>query len=569
MKISRELKDKLINGTRNERVYLCSKNFLLFCVYYFIDYFTYSLAPFHYDFINDVEDLSMGKITKAAWIAFRESAKSTFAKLSILWNICYRKKRYIGWDSYEKTNAEMALFDIIVELQTNQRLIADFGHLYIEQRSEEEKKIKRVSQFITNNKVMNRAFSTQESPRGWIYKSQRPDMIILDDTENFKTIISNKITEKIISHISELMAGLSSDASILSLGNYIREDGVINFIMDMTKAANGRVRFLPVIVDNKPVWGDKYVLTDEEAFDKNKDLKDRLPYVSLETKKRELNVNNKRIFEVEMMNDSASSGFLIFDRRKIDELIKFCDIPKEDKAGFLLWDEFNPKHRYALGADTSAGVGRDANASALIDFSQTPNLLVGTYANNRMAPDIFGYELKRQGELFGGCLIAPELNNTGYATITSLKAIYPIDKIYRKRQAGKLPDIADKPTDKLGWETNGATKPEMIYQLKSAIEDGRLRILDRRVLEEARKYNQADLEELSGIETTRHFDLIISCAIAYAMRNYAEVARPSNIYEPIPYIPSEFEGENLKARLTPNFGVLPQTQKEYERNEYE
>ena len=54
-----------------------------------------------------------------------------------------------------------------------------------------------------------------------------------------------------------------------------------------------------------------------------------------------------------------------------------------------------------MGADTSEGVGKDANTFALFDFGTAPNdvgILAATYYNNRIPPDLFGFELKR-----GGC----------------------------------------------------------------------------------------------------------------------------------------------------------------------
>jgi hypothetical protein len=77
----------------------------------------------------------------------------------------------------------------------------------------------------------------------------------------------------------------------------------------------------------------------------------------------------------------------------------------------LLWQEYNPAHRYAIGADTGKGNGNDHSASVLIDFSTIPARQVGSYANNLIPADQFAYELKRQAELFGSCLIAPEKNS--------------------------------------------------------------------------------------------------------------------------------------------------------------
>jgi|GEM_PF-1004681 len=67
--------EKMLNCSKEERIFLAEHSFGLFALYYFSNYFQYSLAPYHYDFIDDLHDLTDGKIREVAWIAFRESAK--------------------------------------------------------------------------------------------------------------------------------------------------------------------------------------------------------------------------------------------------------------------------------------------------------------------------------------------------------------------------------------------------------------------------------------------------------------------------------------------------------------
>jgi len=124
---------------------------------------------------------------------------------------------------------------------------------------------------------------------------------------------------------------------------------------------------------------------------------------------------------------------------------------REQKAGLYLWAEYNPSHRYALGADTGKGNRNDHSTSVLIDFSTIPARQVGSYANNHIPADQFAYELKRQADLFGSCLIAPEKNSeSGGSCLTTLKMIYKADDIYRQ---APLDRISDQPlgSGELGW----------------------------------------------------------------------------------------------------------------------
>lgn len=526
MRLNKARTDLLLNGTPDQRKYACSRSLLLFAVYYFSEYFTYRIPEFHYDFYDDAEALASGTMKEAAWIAFRESAKTSIAKIFLVWLIAYKKKKYINADSYDKENAERILFDVVLALQTNYKLKADFGELYNVSRSSDESTMKRVSNFVTNNKVRVEAHSTQESVRGRLHGNQRPDFFLLDDVETSKTTDSVPITQKVIAHIDEMKTGLAVGGSILYLGNYIIENGTVAYIMRSVEGSGGKVRFVPVVnKDGSIAWPGKYVATDVEAFAINKDLPREKHKVSLEAKKRELNAGGKRVYEVEMLNDPIAAGSAFFDRRIIDRLLTQTEQPKEDRAGFLMWRNYLPSHRYAIGADTSMGQGRDANASVAIDFYPTPAMQMGSYANNEIPPDQFAHELKREGMMLGTCLLAPETNaQSGGTCLTTLKMIYDIGKIYRKRDDQKAMNVM---VDKLGWETNGKTKHDILFGLKSGVEDGSLLILDARILKEMRSFTYSDADNLGTTKqdlSTNHWDLLIACAIAWEMRKYAEGA---------------------------------------------
>lgn len=283
---------KCIEGTPQERKFLCEQSFGLFAIYYFSNYFKYSLAPYHYDMVQDLHDLTEGKIRECAWIMFRESAKTTFAKLYVIWLIAYKKKKYINVDSFDKENAERILFDVAFELTNNKRLIADYPTLFSKRRGIEDIKQNRINNFVTENGIRVEAHSTQESVRGRIHLEQRPDMLILDDIETNKTKESEAYTKQVRDHISEAMAGMSPDGSMLYLGNYITEYGNIQWLMERARNDQGlRLRNVPVMVDNVPMWPAKYALTDTEAEETGK--------VSIEDKQRQL---GSLVFSYEMMN---------------------------------------------------------------------------------------------------------------------------------------------------------------------------------------------------------------------------------------------------------------------------
>ena len=313
--ISREGLEIVMNGTQAERKYLCEQSFPLFFCYYFVDYVKYPFAPFHFEMFQDIEDLLSDRLRELAWVMFRESAKTSIAKAFVLYSICYEKFRYINVDSFDKENSERILFDIVVEMQTNPRIVRDFGELFTKRSDDEAKTQKRVNNFVCNNGVRVEAHSTQESVRGRVHGHQRPDFLLLDDFETNKTKDSKAYTEQVISHINEFKSGLDGKAKILYLGNYITEFGSIQTLMDRAKEDKRlRIRMVAAIEGMMPTWGDKYCLTDAEAEMTGK--------ISLEDKKRQL---GSQVFSVEMLNqpiDEESQEFFQrwFRKKPVDFL---------------------------------------------------------------------------------------------------------------------------------------------------------------------------------------------------------------------------------------------------------
>jgi len=313
----KEILEKVMNGKKEERVYLCGKDFKYFFAYYFTSYIKYPFADFHLEMFEDIQNLMDGKYREVLWLMFRESAKTSFAKGFLTWLICYGYRRYINVDSFEKENSERVLFDIVLELQTNEKIRADFGELYNIRRDPNEVTQKRINNFVTNNDVRVEAHSTQESVRGRIHGHQRPDCLLLEDFETNKTKDSKAYTQQVISHIDEFKAGLDSTAFILYTANYITEYGSVQALIERAKTdLRLLIRNVPVMSDGTINWPDKYALTDQEAKATNK--------VSLEDKKKQL---GSQVFAAEMMNepiDEMTQEFFKknFKYRTLEEVLK-------------------------------------------------------------------------------------------------------------------------------------------------------------------------------------------------------------------------------------------------------
>src|SRR5262245_32402658 len=117
---------------------------------------------------QNFKDLVTRSAKQAAWIAYRDSAKTSTVKIGLVWLIARKQvisalrhngkdvsvwgdRPYINVGSYDKANAESVLFHVVTELQANELLIADFGHLYYQQGRNRDWHQRRCVIVYTNN----------------------------------------------------------------------------------------------------------------------------------------------------------------------------------------------------------------------------------------------------------------------------------------------------------------------------------------------------------------------------------------------------------------------------------
>lgn len=222
----------------------------------------------------------------------------------------------------------------------------------------------------------------------------------------------------------------------------------------------------------------------------------------------------------------VSSGNKLFDVDKLMVLSqKRGKKPLYTAGNWSIFEEYEEGHQYAVGADPSEGVGRDHSAATIIDFSPRQPRVVATFKSNKVSPDLFAHELKTGAMHYGAPLIAVERNNHGHATLVRLKEIYPVDLIY-KQVRKEWED--DRETERLGWDTNTATKPRMFYDILTAINQDLVYVSDLDLYQEMKTYNREDLTLVQRKRdydnyTTQHWDLLTSFAICYQMRSELDI----------------------------------------------
>ncbi len=257
----------------------------------------------------------------------------------------------------------------------------------------------------------------------------------------------------------------------------------------------------------------KHSLTDKEiSFYYKK-------YLSLKTSKGGSIWNNLRQeYPTTPQEAFVSSGNKMFD---YEILQKYETVDGRKVGEWIYYTEFKPSHAYGIGVDVAEGVGQDSSAIVIVDFTAKLPEIVAIYKSNEIEPDQLAFEIRNGGEKYGNAIVAVERNNHGHATLVTLKGIYT--NIYTEI---KVDSLNDKRTEKLGWLTTRASKPRMLSELKTDVEDELFVINSKEIIREMQTYDRENLNETKFDESqTRHWDLLIAFAICYQMRTFAEPAQ--------------------------------------------
>jgi len=482
--------------TKPEKVAL---KFRLWGRFFFARFFKFSDAPFHeeMDLLN--AKAYLGDIDAFLNIVFRGGAKTTRTKLFVAFvilNDSSHLRRFIKMLSRDGKNSTQFVTDIYNFL-VDPRIRAFYQDTFLKTDAKREE---TMSSFTTSFGVKMLAGTVGSSQRGQIQDDARPDLIIFDDFEDRTTLRSAVITQAIFDNCEEARTGLAKNGACIYLGNYISERGNVHRLVQ--KIQNKLI--IPIIKDGVPTW-NAYTVAEINTIKSNTDD-----------------------FAGEYLCEPSAGLDIFFDRECLER--QKAKQPLREVAGFKQFYNYDPSHRYGSGHDVAGGVGLDHSTSVFIDFHTIPNRVVATFKSNTIKPDVFGYEIIKECGVYGNPVCAIE-NNKFDMAIGVLKH-QGYDNIYFTEEKETRAGIAPR-TKYWGWNTNTMTKPKMLFDLKKAVEDGHLELTDEDLISELRSYTRDDLMDRDEDVrlTTRHFDLLISAAIAYQMRNWAVATVLKSTYQ--------------------------------------
>lgn len=292
------------------------------------------------------------------------------------------------------------------------------------------------------------------------------------------------------------------------------------FFHEWQRAKRGDSTFSPIFI---PWWvdeqnrislleGEELDYTEEERFlsEKHNLSEEQIKF------RRHKQKTLKGLFLQEYPEDDVScfiaSSHSFFDISKITQQIKYCNPPIEvrDNNCLKIYKRPIPQRRYVAGSDVGGGrPGSDYSCTGILDFETNEQV---AFLHGRWSPQVFAKKSARLCQEYNKALWAIEENNHGHSALnTALNTLHYSNLYYHK----DYDNIGGK---RLGWQTNGKTRPLMLDSLANNIDENLMIINDKDFLDECIDFVDNGTGKYEAAQG-KHDDRIIMWAIASYVRD--------------------------------------------------
>lgn len=217
--------------TREVRVALGHEDMEFFDKYYLPHHFTLPFAQMHHDVFADLRELVNSIVRRyLVEVIFRGAGKSTIVSCGLpLWCSCYEKIINGAMCSDSQDQAREKLATVKAELETNDRIIADFGSLRGDRWTDTE--------IIIRGRARPDAkwacYGAGMNIRGALYRAHRLDLCILDDVEKATEVRSETMRKNLWKWITgDVLPAMSQNGKIVAIGNLLHYDGAMNHMLE-------------------------------------------------------------------------------------------------------------------------------------------------------------------------------------------------------------------------------------------------------------------------------------------------------------------------------------------------
>ena len=293
------------------------------------------------------------------------------------------------------------------------------------------------------------------------------------------------------------------------------------FFHEWQRAKNGDSTFTPIFV---PWWvdeqnrisllkGEELEYTSEEKFLSEKHNLSEEQIKFRRVKQKAL----KGLFFQEYPENDVScfiaSSHSFFEIETILKRLEHCKEPIEirDTGTIKIWEKPFLGKNYIAGADVGEGlVHGDFSGVGILEKESGKQVAC---LHGKWRPEIFAKKAVSLCKEYNNALLAIESNNHGHSALNTLLNQIRYPNLYYHE------NYDQEGIKKLGWQTNGKTRSNMLDNLNSGIEEYTLGINDKEFLNECIDFvdNGAGKYEAAP---GKHDDRVIKWAIAWYVRNF-------------------------------------------------
>jgi hypothetical protein len=238
-------------AAKEKRIDLLKGDFVAFCEYYFPEYASAPFAKFHLKIAKKVIDNN--ELYLVAALA-REHGKSVLLGLLLPAYLMFTGRMFnMLMVSHNQDNAIELMMPLIMNLESNQRIINDYG---------DQKSLGswESGKWVTKDGISFRCIGAGQSPRGTRNAEKRPDLVLIDDIDTDEearnqTRIDNKW--KWIEQALFPTMSISGTKRFLFAGNIIAKEGCIVKAM---RVADFHITVNILDKDGQPSWKERYTL---------------------------------------------------------------------------------------------------------------------------------------------------------------------------------------------------------------------------------------------------------------------------------------------------------------------
>lgn len=228
------------------------------------------------------------------------------------------------------------------------------------------------------------------------------------------------------------------------------------------------------------------------------------------------------------------SGSNVFDIEKLEKLIP--ETPESHRAWDANSKQFEDNREgklhlfeyprwednYVIAADVALGVGQDYSTAVVLNKEYK---VMALYRDNRIDPSLFGELLFYLGRYFNNSLLCPESNSMGIATIQKLESMNYVNLYKQTKKA----NVNHESAARVGFRTTSASKPAIIGNLKSLIENEEVNIPSNIMIQELKDYISTDTGKTEAAAGSND-DTVIALAIACeVLRTHWDKLQSANV----------------------------------------